>query len=266
MTQIAKLHNRRVLAITGSDAADFLDRVISQRVGDMTPDELRLGLLLSPQGRFMFDLFFYRTNDGFLADVNAETTAALVKRLTMYTLGADVKIEIQEKLNVYAAWDGQVENDAQPDPRLGDLGWRWLADGAVENANLDDYRRHQMKLGAPDLTQDLDDKTYPIDANLDVLNAIDFQKGCFVGQEVTSRMKRNGTIKTRMLPFTHTGQAKAADIITNSDGLRAGTVTSALGNMGIAKLRLDRRTMDMTANDHQITVTVPNWLKGHVDG
>ncbi len=265
----ARLSDRAVLAVTGPDAASFLQRILSQNVEGMTAGDLRLGLLLTPQGRVMHDLMLWRTDDGFEIETTADRRDDLLKRLMLYKLRADVTITPQPDRHVVAHWNRDTAPDGEQvarDPRLGALGWRQLITAPSDPGDLAAYRQHQMALGVPDLGADLADQPYPLDANLDLLQAIDFHKGCFVGQEVTSRMKRKATLKTRSFACRVTGPTpKVGADIDNAQDLRSGVVTSVLPGWAMTRLRLDRmQDGPLRAGDSQLVPVVPDWLRPHL--
>ena len=151
-----------------------------------------------------------------------------------------------------------------PDPRLKALGLRGYgkdAPATLSPTNEATYNAHRLSLGVPDPARDAEpDKTYPIEANFDLLNGIDFKKGCFVGQETTSRMKRRGQIKTRMLPIRFDGHApEQGQEILNAD-LRAGTVLTAQTGRAMALLRLDRLDGALSVNGQPVSVAWPDWM------
>ncbi|MGZ8370657.1 MAG: CAF17-like 4Fe-4S cluster assembly/insertion protein YgfZ, partial [Caulobacteraceae bacterium] len=151
------------------------------------------------------------------------------------------------------------------DPRLPALGWRAI--GAEPSAasiitTEDVYDAHRLTLGLPDPARDcIPDKTWPIEANFDLLNGIDFKKGCFVGQETTSRMKRRGQIKTRMLPVAFEGAPPPFGAEVLAGDLRAGEVLSGRAGAAMALLRVDRITGgDLSVDDRNVRVEFPRWF------
>jgi folate-binding protein YgfZ len=144
------------------------------------------------------------------------------------------------------------------DPRLPALGWRGY--GHTGNAAETAYDAHRLALGAPGPADWGSDKTYPIEANFDLLNGIDFKKGCFVGQETTSRMHRRGTVKTRMAPVTFEGPPPPFGTEILNGTLRAGEVLSGADGRAMASLRLDRLDGPLTADGRPVTVDMPEWL------
>jgi folate-binding protein YgfZ len=263
--RIARLHRRALVEVTGPDWKSFLQGLVTQDVESLTPGELRYGALLAPQGRLLFDLFLYGTDDGVMIDVEAARRDAFIQRLSMYRLRAKVRIERAEG-GVFVLWGADAAATPwTPDPRLPGLGFRahaLEAPGPVD-ADEDAHDAHRLALGVPDPDRDAaGETTYPIEANLDLLNGIDFKKGCFVGQETTSRMKRRGQIKGRMLPLVFEGPAPApgAEVLAGGT-LRAGELLSGGEGRAMALLRLDRiRGATLTIDDLPVHVVAPSWI------
>jgi folate-binding protein YgfZ len=258
-TCLARLTRRAVIAVTGADAKSFLNGLLSQEIETLAMGELRFSGLLTPQGRLLYDLFVAGVEDGVLLDVAAEHRDAIVARLTMYKLRAKVEIAASE-LSVFAGWPA---TDGYADPRLPALGSRLYASDRTTTATEDDYDAHRLALGVPALADWGTDKTYPIEADFDLLAGIDFKKGCFVGQETTSRMKRRGVIKNRMLPITFDGPAPAFGTEVLAGALRAGEVLSGRDGRAMAMLRLDRiEGAALTADGRAVTLDWPEWVRG----
>lgn len=258
-TRIARLDSRALIGVSGPDARPFLHNLLTQDVDTLAPGQLRFGGLLSPPGRLLFDLFLLGLEDGVLLDVAADRRDALLQRLAMYRLRAQVAVEA-EGGGVFAAWDGEAVGFI-PDPRTPALGGRRYGGDIQTNATEDDWQAHRLAVGAPDPAADvLSDKTYPIEADFDLLNGIDFQKGCFVGQETTSRMKRRGAIRNRMLPIAFDGPAPAFGAEVLNGDLRAGEVLSGRDGGAMALLRLDRIDGALTVDGRAVTVRWPEWM------
>lgn len=283
----APLKSRALIALAGPDWRDFLQGLITQDVETLAPGEARFGALLTPQGRLLYDLFVVGRADGCWLDVPAEHRTAIIQRLTMYRLRAKVEIAVDDLdvsvlfpsahpraggdpsgiassagsawIPAFAGTSGFVR-----DPRLPALGWRGYGaeapDGAAiaEEAAWDALR---LRLGVPGPADWGSDKTYPIEANFDLLNGIDFKKGCFVGQETTSRMKRRGQIKSRMLPIAFEGPAPEPGTEVLAGDLRAGEALSGHEGRAMALLRLDRaQAGPLTVDGRSATVEQPAWF------
>jgi folate-binding protein YgfZ len=177
----------------------------------------------------------------------------------MYRLRAQVAIGADDRA-VFAAWDGEAEGFT-PDPRAPGLGGRRYGGEMGTNASEDDYQAHRLAVGAPDPAADApSDKTYPIEADFDLLNGIDFQKGCFIGQETTSRMKRRGAIRNRMLPIAFDGPPPSFGAEVLNGTLRAGEVLSGRDGTVMALLRLDRLEGALTVDGRAVEVRWPEWM------
>jgi len=219
--------------------------------------------LLTPQGRLLYDLFVVGREDGCQLDVQGEWRDALIQRLTMFRLRAKVTFEADDT-PVSALFGGEAEGFIA-DPRLPELGMRGYGVEAPEDAEVVDeaaYDRHRLELGVPGAADWGTEKTYPIEANFDLLGGIDFKKGCFVGQETTSRMKRRGAIRNRMLPITFDGAPPLHGTEVLNGERRAGQVLSGQDGIAMALLRLDRIDGDLTADGRKIAVEKPAYALG----
>jgi folate-binding protein YgfZ len=263
----AVLDDRALVSVSGPDWRRFLQGLISNDVESLSGGELRFTALLTPQGKLLFDLFVLGRADGCLLDVRAAQRDALIQRLVMYRLRSKVEIAAGDG-SVSALWPGGGGLQAPgwaPDPRLIELGWRGI-DAAppadATPATADDYDAHRLALGVPEPARDCaPDRTYPIEANFDLLRGIDFQKGCYVGQETTSRMKRRGAIKTRMLPIVFDGPPPPEGTEVLAGDLRAGEVLSGRDGRAMALLRLDRiEGAALTADGRPVTAVRPAWF------
>ena len=257
-TRIARLDSRALIRVSGPDARPFLHNLLTQDVETLAEGELRFGALLSPPGRLLFDLFLWGEPDGVVLDVAADRREALAQRLSMYKLRAQVTVEADQRA-VFASWP-EVADGFTADPRVPGLGGRRISDEVGSNATEGDWQAHRLDLGVPDPALDApSDKTYPIEANFDLLNGIDFQKGCFVGQETTSRMKRRGSVKTRMLPIAFDGPTPRFGAEVLNGDLRAGEVLSGRDGAAMALLRLDRIDGALTVDGRPVGVQRPGW-------
>lgn len=287
----AVLADRALISVSGPDWRRFLQGLISNDVEALAEGELRFAALLAPQGKLLFDMFVLGGPDGCRLDVQAAQRDALVQRLSMYRLRSKVEIAAVEG-TVSAAWlsqtahpdegrdpdhqasrqadwapaSAEVSGEWKHDPRLPALGWRGYdvprPPEAALPASADDYDAHRLALGVPDPARDcVPDKTYPIEADFDLLNGIDFRKGCFVGQETTSRMKRRGAIKTRMLPIAFDGPPPPPGAEVLAGELRAGEVLSGREGRAMALLRLDRvEGAALSVDGRAVRVERPPWL------
>lgn len=263
----APLTSRALIAVSGPDWRSFLQGLITQDVETLTAGEARFGALLTPQGRLLYDLFVVGREDGCWLDVLAAHRAPLLQRLLIYRLRAKVELGVDEtpvSVLFPPSSDERAPRGFVRDPRLGELGWRGYGASAPANARLADERvrdDQKLALGVPGPADWGSDKTYPIEANFDLLNGIDFKKGCFVGQETTSRMKRRGQIKSRMLPIVFEGPAPSPGAEILAGELRAGEVTSVGAGRAMALMRLDRaQGANLTLASRPIRLERPAWF------
>ena len=262
---LAPLASRDVIAVSGPDWRDFLQGLLTQDVLTLKPGGLRFAGFLTPQGRLLYDLFLAGREDGVLIDCAAEHRAAILQKLKIHRLRAKVTLE-EADTPVHALWglDPAPEGWAR-DPRARGLGFRGYGAPTVEGARPAteaDHDAQAFTLGLPGPADWGSDKAYPIEANFDLLGGIDFKKGCFVGQETTSRMKRRGTVKSRMAPIAFEGPAPEASSALLAGALRTGQVTSAREGAAMALLRLDRLAEgDLTLEDGRpFRVVWPDWM------
>jgi folate-binding protein YgfZ len=277
MARIARLPERSTVAVEGQDAEKFLQDLITNDLVLLKSQSAVHAGLLSPQGKILFEFIVVPTSSGFLLETVRARAKDLVKRLALYKLRAKIDIiDRSEEQDVYAAWgEGapEVVPDAYPDPRLPELGVRFMRprNSAIADAdNGDAYTAHRIALGVPDADQDyvLGD-TFPHEACFDVLHGVDFGKGCFVGQEVVSRMQHRGTARKRFVIVAGDRELPSAktEITAGAEPARAviGTMGSTAGTSGLALVRLDRaaealaKGQKIMAGDTEVTLRVPAW-------
>ncbi|MDP3488522.1 MAG: folate-binding protein YgfZ [Phenylobacterium sp.] len=261
----ARLDSRSLIALGGPDWRDFLHNLISQNVETLAVGEIRFGALLTPQGKVLYDLFVVGREDGCWLDVAAEHRDAILQRLMIYRLRAKVTIAAEEAPVTVLFGGGPAPGEGWlADPRLPDLGWRGYGlpapQGLIEGGEAD-YAAFSRSLGVPGPADWGVEQTYPIEANFDLLDGIDFKKGCFVGQETTSRMKRRGTVKTRFLPIAFDGETPPPGAEILAGELRAGVVLSGADGLAMASLRLDRIAgADLSVEGQPARVVRPDWF------
>ncbi|SFM10346.1 YgfZ/GcvT domain-containing protein [Methylobacterium pseudosasicola] len=243
---VALLPDRALVTVSGPDAAALLQGVLTCNVETLQEAEARLGALLAPQGKILFDFLISRIPDGFRIDTALDRAADLAKRLTLYRLRAQVAIAVDPTVAVAASWAGAspaVETGTVADTRHVDLGARlYTAAGAFSaDAAEADYHSHRIRLGVPEGGRDYAyGDAFPHEAMMDQLGGVDFKKGCYVGQEVVSRMQHRGTARTRILAAHYPGEAPPPGTEITAGGKGLGTTGSAAENRGLALVRLDR--------------------------
>lgn len=246
---LTRLPSRAVIAITGDEARDFLQRVVTNGPQGVAPGLALASALLTPQGKVLADLVFFDDGAGGLyADVPAGEAESLLKRFTLYRLRAKAQLALRADLAVAAArGDGAVARleaaalSAAPDPRDTRLGLRAIirldADLPVDRAGHDAAR---IALSVPELGVDYGPSDlFSTDANHDLLNAINYRKGCFVGQEVASRMHRKGGVRKRTVRVNGQGPLEAGAPLLAGD-VPLGEMMGVSGSEGLALIRTDR--------------------------
>lgn len=267
-----RLESRRLVELTGADAAAFLHGLVSQSATALLEGAAAFGALLTPQGKIRADFIFQRTAAGFLLDVHAQIVDAFIRMLSAYKLRADVAVALRPEL-VVVAGDGDAPFGAFADPRLARLGWR-LATAAPPPAASNEqlYVRTRRGLGVPEIGADFAaDSVFLTDVNYDALHGVDYRKGCFVGQEVTSRMKRRGELRKRTLIMRFDGAPPPRGAMLDAGGVDIGETLDAEGGVGLALVRLDRLaeaerlgapiTAPMTAPGAALRLELPSYLE-----
>lgn len=239
---------RRVLIIGGKDAHEFLQGLVTNDVSKIETG-LVYAALLTPQGKFLVDFFLCKHPDGILLDVQEDQADALVTRLSMYKLRADVTID-QAPLHVHRGL-GPVPEDAFPDPRSEELGWRGYRD-APATAEVTNWTQQRIAACVPETGVELGPDSYILEMGFERLNGVDFKKGCYVGQEVTARMKHKTELRKGLASVNVSGPAKPGTEIT-ADGKHVGTLHSRVGDKALAYLRFDRASKDMMAGDAKVS-------------
>ena len=225
---------RTVLKLSGEGVRGWLGNLLTNTLsGPVT-----FAALLTPQGKIIADLFVTDRGDHLLLDTTPEMGAGLRKRLTMYRLRAPIDIEdVSGTHHIHVVWNAD-DAPGDPDPRLPALGQRLIAD--APRGTTGDWDAHRLSLGVPDSEWDFGPQsTFPMDACMDQLNGVDYQKGCFVGQEVVSRMKRMGSVRKRMRGLVLDGPAERGDKVM-AGTRNVGQVLHAKDGMAMALIRLDR--------------------------
>ena len=233
---------RKVFRISGTDARRFLQNLITNDVKRLDTGPV-YSALLTPQGKFIADFFLIPAGNDVLLDVDADASTTLIPRLNMYKLRADVTIS-ETDLIVSRGLENAPEG-AVADPRDANLGWRYYGAEDLGTETVDwDALRVDHKI--PEMGRELDAESYILEMGFEGLNGVDFRKGCYVGQEVTARMKHKTELRKGLARVRVEGAAPVgAELVAN--GKPAGTLFTQSGGFGIAYLRFDRATGEMTA-------------------
>jgi folate-binding protein YgfZ len=245
------LDDRGVIEVSGEDAGKFLHGLVTNDLLSLEQGDARYAALLSPQGKILFDfLVFARDADTFLIDCPAASAPDLEKRLNIYRLRAKARIVNRSASYVVIAFPDAVSAPriegviCARDPRA-DFGFRAIAPRGVVDATDDRsaYDAARIRAGLPAGGEDFAwGEVFPHDANMDLLNGVDFGKGCYVGQEVVSRMKHRGAARRRIVRYRAEGAAPPPGSPINAGDIALGVCGSRNGDVGLAMIRLDRLT------------------------
>ena len=279
--RIAELADRAVIRLSGAGARDFLQGLLTNDIAKAAPGKAVHAGLLSPQGKILFDFFVAPDGDDYLLEVASAQAEALRQRLSFYRLRAPVTIEAEPNLKVAVAW-----GEAPPasfsaggrifaDPRLESMGWRAMLPLDVDLAGLGcepageaGYHAHRIAQGVPEGGRDYAfGDAFPHEAMFDQLDGVDFEKGCFVGQEVVSRMQHRGTARKRVVGVEGEGTLPPPGTEIFADAMPIGTLGSVDGKSGLALVRLDRAEeakangMALRAGHIPVVVRIPPWAR-----
>ena len=243
----AELDDRGVVRVGGADTHKFLQSLITNDMDTIEPGKALFAGLLTPQGKILFDFFVTPVSDGYLIDIAQEQTAAFLKRLKLYRLRADITLEDQSTTHkVLASWGttDNVQVAAVRDPRHSGLGYRHVItqeQAIATDASKADYHAHRIQLGIPEGGQDyIFADTYPHEALYDILHGVSFTKGCFIGQEVVSRMEHRNATKKRIVAVTGNGPLPEPGTEISAGTIVLGRLGSSNGKNGLALIRVDR--------------------------
>jgi tRNA-modifying protein YgfZ len=272
MAYAAILDDRSVIALSGGEARDFLQGLITNDMASCAPGRPIYTGLLTPQGKILFDFFVLEHDGVLLIDCAKERASDLLKRLAMYRLRAKIEIASRPQLAVAAVWGGAWTSPlACADPRLPALGQRITANHAdvtraIAGLAPGDYELHRLSLGVPGSADLPPDSVLALDAGFEELNGVNFKKGCYVGQEVTARMKHRATARKRFVIAQVPGQVPPRGTPILADGMELGSLATGKGGMALALVRLDRlqdalaQGAKIVAAGQTLSLRRPEWL------
>lgn len=282
------LEDRAVLAVGGPERASFLQGLVSNDTAQVGSERAVYAALLTAQGKYLHDFMLAECGDAIWIEAEAARLADLKRRLTLYRLRAKVTLAERPDLAVAAVFDGAAlglppqpgaarrlgDGIAFTDPRLAALGARLIAprealrrvltDSGLARTEFAEYDRLRLGLGIPDGSRDLlPDKSILLEAGFDELNGVDWNKGCYIGQELTARTKYRGLIKKRLFPVAIHGPAPAPGTMITQDGRDAGEMRSSRDGIGLALLRLEAvaKGERLVAGDTVIKPLTPEWMQ-----
>jgi len=273
---VLPLPDRGLVAVAGPDRVAFLQGLVSNDVSGLG-EAMRWAALLSPQGKWVADFLLFEAPaiapDAILLDLPREDAAAVVARLSRFRLRSKVALaDRSDEVSVAAAWGDDPGTDdpgtgatVRQDPRLPAAGRRLYAPAGAPLPAGDPaaYDRHRLALGLPDGARDLDrDKTVLLEAGFDELGGIAWDKGCYMGQELTARTRYRGLLKRRLVPVAVEGPAPPRDAPVTMDGATVGEMRSARDGLGLALLRLEAaRAPSLACGGAVLRPAVPAWMR-----
>lgn len=258
--------DRSLIRVSGPEAMSFLQNVLTQEL-DGLGDGVRYAALLSPQGKVIADMLVWGDDDGVIIETDPTRSADLLRRLSMYKLRAQATLEdVSARLAVM--WSAEAFDGAAVDPRLAALGWRKIVAAADASGDAGvAFDAVRLEAGVPDLARDAAaEEVFALEALLEELNGVAFQKGCFVGQENASRMKRRATTRKKFCPITFDGAPPAHGAVVRVGDAELGSVRTGTTGRAMALLRLDRalaalaQGQSLRVEDRQIRLDLPAWL------
>lgn len=250
-----RLPNRTILRLEGPDTLALLERTVTHTVAGWEVGAARYGALLTPQGKVIADYIAHRTAEGVLIDVHAEAAEDLMKRLKMFRLRSAVEIGRDDGLV------SAIDVDGAADPRTGKLPRRSVVAAGEAEATLPRWDALAISAGVPEWGRDYRAaEVFPTDINMDLMDGIDYRKGCFVGQEVASRMKRKALIRKRTVRVKGAALAAGAEVRAGANLL--GMVTSAADGEGLALIRTDRFAKAIMSKEPLTVSEAPTEIDG----
>ncbi len=243
--KLLHLENRAVIRVSGPDAKSFLQGLVTNDVESVSSDQAVYAAMLTPQGKFLFDMIIVADGDSLLLDIERTRKPDLFRRLMMYKLRANVDL-VDEALSVWAVFDGEAEQGVSyTDPRHKALHLRVIAEETpvkdFEILPYEVYEERRIRHGVPDGSRDMAvEKYFWLETNAEKLNGVSFSKGCYVGQELTARMKHRTTLKKKIVPIKFEGfSPETGTLIETASGKKAGEVLTQSGLYALAYLRLE---------------------------
>ena len=285
------LQDRGVLSVSGPDRRPFLQGLVSNDIERVTRDTAYYAALLTAQGKYLHDFVMVEAGESIWLETEAARLGDLKRRLSIYRLRAKVSLEEQPDLAVAAVFgEGALaalglsdtlgaarvlgSGVALVDPRLTALGARAIlardragcefADLGLAEADFETYDRLRLSLGIPDGSRDLvPEKSILLEAGFDELNGIDWQKGCYVGQELTARTKYRGLVRKRLMPVKIHGPAPAPGTVVTAGGHEVGEMRSSCGELGLALLRVEPvlQGRKLEAGAANLAPITPAWMR-----
>ena len=269
----AQLKDRALISVSGPDAEHFLQNILTTDLDTLGPGQAKPGALLAPQGKILFDFLISRAGDNsFRVDCRADIADDFVRRLMLYRLRAKAEIAKQDQVVVTVAWGDDSTASSSDSTALADTRFRDVAvsraygGGARDGGDPDGWKAVRIANGVAESGSDYQlGDAFPHDVLLDETGGVGFKKGCYIGQEVVSRMHHRGTARRRVVIVSGSAELPTSGTELTVGGKPIGTLGSTAGNMGLAIVRIDRageaiaEEAPIRAGDIDVTVSLPAW-------
>lgn len=259
-----QLDSRKIISVNGADKFSFLQGLITNDIRLLEEVPCIYTLMLTPNGRYLYDFFIWNENGLMMLDVEAQFADTILKKLNMYKLRSDVELKIEDDFYVYSFL---VETEGGSiDPRMKSLGYRLVIDEMIEGAWLEEHFANRCwEKGVPYHSQDMiPEKSIPLEWSMDSLNAIAWDKGCYMGQELTARTKHQGIVRKIACPVEVKGQGARGDEIFAGEQ-KVGKLQSNRDGKGFALLEIEvlqsGKKEFTTANNAVINLRLPSWIE-----
>ena len=259
--------DRALIKVSGADASGFLHNLITTDVEALAPGVAAPGALLTPQGKLLFDFLIARAEDGFRLETDASQSAGLLKRLMLYKLRAKVDIAQEPQSGVTVFWGDDLKAEGLQDQRFQSAGIE-LRRVAGHHGGGEEAAYEALRIGAGLVVSGQDfafEDAFPHDVMLDLTGGLSFKKGCYVGQEVVSRMHHRKSARRRPVIVTASAELPAHGTTLTAAGKPVGTLTSTAGRSGLAIVRIDRvgealaTDVPVLAGEMSVDLALPAW-------
>jgi folate-binding protein YgfZ len=259
----AHLSHRGVIRVSGADKADYLQGIITQDVRLIAPDRLLYSCFLTPQGKYLADFFITQIGEDWYIDVDKSLLDDLLKRMNMYRLRSKVELQdVSSQFSILAFWNDGAPEGVLADPRAPEAGWRMFAPADMAGGQ-DDYNLWRLQHGLPDTGDFLRERSMMLECNMDLLHAVSFDKGCYMGQELTARTHYRALIKKRLLPIRFESEVQAAfDTPVQMNDKPIGLLRTTHKNHALALLNLENLEdgATVTVDGQAGQVFFPDWF------
>ena len=254
------LEDRGLLHLTGEDVRPFLQGIITNDIHKLSPTNNLYAAILTPQGKFLYDFFLYDRQGGVLLEFYRPKAEEILKKLTLYRLRSKITFtDVSKEYFVIAAWGDTQGLNGLNDPRDAKLGLRFISKEKPTSSLVDasEYHQHRIALTIPEMPDDLmSGESFPLLSNLEEMHAIDYAKGCYVGQEVTARSKYRGNLRKKIWTVKIVGLAPTAGTAIRNQNQIVGTMLSHAGAIGLAQIEIEtaKQEISLYAGDSIVTV------------